>query len=84
MLKYLEEKRATLEARKAVKSDVYADIDEHIEEYKNSLYKERNEAIDNQNMVIDAQVAILNEVIEETKNAVENGVEEEQAIETEL
>lgn len=85
MLSYLEQKRATLEARKAVKSDVYVDIDEHVEEYKLSLYKERNEAIDNKNMLIDAQVAILNEVIEETNSAVETETEaEEEPTETEL
>ena len=86
MLSYLEEKRATLEARKAVKSEVYADIDEHVEEYKNSLYTARNEAIDNQNMLINAQVAILDEVIEETKKAVDEVVEEveEEPTETEL
>ena len=84
MLSYLEQKRATLEARKAVKSAVYVDIDEHVEEYKRSLYEERNKDIYNKNLLIDAQVAILNEVIEETTNAVENDVEEEQPTETNL
>ena len=84
MLNYLEQKRASLEARKAVKSDVYADIEEKVDEYRNMLYTQRNEAIDKENTLIDAQVAILDEVIEETTRAIaeaETVVEENQPIE---
>ena len=76
MLNYLETKRADLEARKAVKSEIYADIEETVEEYRKTLYTARNAEIDQQNMLIDAQVAILDEVIEETKKAVDDSVDE--------
>ncbi len=71
MLNYLSKKKADLEARKAVKSEVYTDIEEKVEEYRKTLYTQRNEAIDKENTLIDAQVAILDEVIEETARVIE-------------
>jgi preprotein translocase subunit SecA len=76
MLNYLEDKKAKLEARKLAKSETYADIDDQVEEYRKILYTERNEYIEQKNMLIDAQVAILDEVIEETKKAVDDSVDE--------
>ena len=76
MLSYLESKKASLEARKAVKSEVYADIDEQVEEYRKTLYTARNEAIDESNKIIDAQVTILNEVIEETTKAIYDSLDD--------
>ncbi len=70
MLNYLNQKKADLEARKAVKSETYADIEEKVEEYRKTLYTQRNEEIKQNNMLIDAQVAILDEVIEETARAI--------------
>ena len=71
MLKYLKQKKADLEARKAVKLDNYADIEEKVEEYRKTLLTQRNEEIEQKNMLIDAQVAILDEVIEETERVIE-------------
>ena len=83
MLKYLEQKKADLEAKREVKQESYTDIEERVEEYRKILYAERNSEITAKNMLIDAQVAILDEVIEETKNAFEL-VEEEEPSEVEL
>lgn len=71
MLNYLNQKKADLESKKALKEVVYTDIEAKVEEYRKELYSARNAEIDKHNMLIDAQVAILDEVIYETEKAIE-------------
>lgn len=71
MLNYLEQKKASLVAQKVEPSLVYEDLDRKVEEYKKELYTARNAEIAEHNKLIDAQVAILDEVKEEVAKAIE-------------
>lgn len=82
MLSYLEQKKADLEARKVEQQIVYPDLDAKVEEYRKELYTARDSEIQENNKLIDAQVAILDEVIEETKKVIETDIEAEVAVET--
>lgn len=82
MLDYLKTKKEALEARKIEPSIVYEELERQIEEYRSKLYAEKDAQVTEHNKLIDAQVAILDEVIEETAKAMEaeavETVEEEQ------
>ena len=80
MLSYLEHKKAELEARKVEPSIVYPDLDAKVEEYRKELYTARDTEINENNKLIDAQVAILDEVIEDTKKAVEAEAEADASV----
>lgn len=69
MLNYLEYKKTELEKQKAVKEPTYADIEEKVEQFRKEQYTARYAEIDTKNMLIDAQVAILDEVSEEALKA---------------
>lgn len=70
MLNYLNQKKETLEAQRVESKIVYEDIEQKVEEYRKELYTERYAEVDKKNMLIDAQIAILDEVIEETAKAI--------------
>lgn len=82
MLEYLKAKREALGAKKIEPSIVYEDLERKIEEYRSKLYAEKDAEVTEHNKLIDAQVAILDEVIEETEKAMETEIEAEIAVET--
>ena len=65
MLEYLTKKREELEEQKTETSIVYEDIERKVDEYRKELYAVRDAEINEKNKLIDAQLAILDEVIDE-------------------
>lgn len=83
MLNYLENKRVELEAQKVEPSTMYPDLERKIDEYRAMLYQERDTEIARKNMLINAQIAILDEVIEEAKKPAETVEAVDEITETE-
>lgn len=77
MLNYLEGKRVELEAQKVEHSIVYPDLERKIDEYRSMLYQERDTEIARKNMLIDAQIQILDEVIDEARKPKEETEQKE-------
>jgi type I restriction-modification system DNA methylase subunit len=82
MLEYLKVKREELEAKRIEPCVVYKDLEKKIDEYRSQLYAERDAEVTENNKLIDAQVAILDEVIgtaeaiEEAKKLVDDSVDD--------
>ena len=65
MIEILKAKREQLKEQKVIPSTFYEDLERLIDEYRAKLYAERDGQIAEQNLIIDAKIELLDDLIEE-------------------